>query len=25
MRALDLLMLATSLGLVCFAWALARW
>jgi len=25
MRALDLLMLATSLGLVCFAWAVARW
>jgi len=25
MRALDMLMLATSLGLVCFAWALARW
>jgi len=25
MRALDMLMLATSLGLVCFAWAVARW
>jgi len=24
MRALDMLMLATSLGLVCFAWAVAR-
>jgi len=25
MRALDMLMLATSLGLVCLAWAVARW
>jgi len=25
MRALDMLMLATSLGLVGFAWAVARW
>jgi hypothetical protein len=24
MRALDMLMLATSLGLVCFAWAVAH-